>query len=186
MTYRDENGRPLTQREIDRMRKRWNEGDARRAAEAVREAKKAAKKRSKKATKKPSKKVIDEIFPGFSERSDRGRSANLRGKSYERAIANVLKKQFPKARRGIGQQREGYEIPDVIGTPFWIECAKGATNAIHDKLRQGLDASKKSPNEEYGGAPVVVFSSHDRSGLHMATMTRDQFMWLLARAYGRK
>lgn len=133
----------------------------------------------KKATKKPSKPLIDELYPGFTSRSEQGRKSNARGKEYERDVANALKPLFPKAARLFGQAREGYEVPDVGGTPYWIECAKGSTNAIHDKLKQGLIATDKS-DSIYSGAPVIVFSKHDRSGEHMSTMRREDFLHLLA------
>ena len=92
----------------------------------------------KPVSKKPSAKIIDALLPGFTERSDRGRRNRKKGVEFERSVANAFKPVFPKARRLFGQSREGDEVPDVGGTPFWIECAKGSTNAIHEKLDQVL------------------------------------------------
>lgn len=125
------------------------------------------------------KRMIDEVEPGFSERSDRGRRNRQKGVDFERKIANALKPIFPEARRLFGQAREGDEVPDIGGTPFWIECAKGSTNAIHDKLRQGLAASASSPSAEYAKAPVVVISQHGGTGEEMATMRLDDFNEIL-------
>lgn len=130
--------------------------------------------------------IIDAIYPGFTAHSDRGKASNARGKVYERAVANRLKPLFKKAARTYGQSREGHELPDVGGTPFWIECANGSTNAIHAKLRQGLVATSKSSSEEYGGAPVAVFSHHAKAGLHMVTMEAGQFVDLLRKLYGKR
>jgi hypothetical protein len=46
----------------------------------------------------------------------------VKGASYERLVAKKMQRIYPKASRGIGQARSGGEIPDVKGTPFWIEC----------------------------------------------------------------
>lgn len=128
------------------------------------------------------KRMIDEVEPGFSERSDRGRRNRQKGVDFERKIANALKAAFPKAKRLFGQSREGDEVPDVGGTPFWIECAKGSTNAIHDKLRQGLAASASSPSAEYAHAPVLVVSQHGGTGETMVTMRLIDFVDLAVSA----
>lgn len=122
------------------------------------------------------KRMIDELHPGFTERSDRGRINRNKGVLFERRIANTFKQIFPKARRMFGQARDGDESPDVGGTPYWIECAKGSTNAIHDKLRQGLAASKTCPQAEYVNKPVVVVSQHGGTGEEMATMRLSDFL----------
>jgi len=125
-------------------------------------------------------KIIDELHPGFTERSDRNRRSQKRGSVFEREVANALKPLFPKARRAVGQTREGNEAPDVTGTPFWIECAKGSTNAIHDKLRQGLEATMSSETAEHAGKPVVVISHHGGAKQTMATMRLSDFLELVA------
>lgn len=130
---------------------------------------------------RPSKKIIDELHPGFTERSDRGRRNRAKGVEFERRVANAFKALYPKARRLFGQSREGDEVPDVGGTPFWIECAKGSTNAIHEKLVQGLAASSTSPSEEYAKRPVVVVSHHAGRQQTMVTMRLDDFLALLRR-----
>lgn len=123
-------------------------------------------------------KIIDELHPGFSERSDRGRRSRQKGTEFERRVANAFKRVWPDAKRLFGQARDGNEVPDVGGTQFWIECAKGATRAIHDKLRQGIRDSASSPSSEYRGAPVVVVSHHDGVGETMVTMRLEDFLEL--------
>lgn len=122
--------------------------------------------------------IIDEVHEGFTERSERNRRSRQKGVDFERLVAKTLRRFFPEARRLFGQSREGDEVPDVGGTPFWIECAKGSTNAIHDKLRQGLSATATSPSVEYAGAPVVVISHHGGTGEVMATMRLEDFLAL--------
>jgi len=124
------------------------------------------------------KRLIDEVHPGFSERSDRGRRSREKGTTFERKVAQALRRIWPEAKRLFGQAREGNEVPDIGGTQFWIECAKGSTRAIHDKLRQGLKDSASSPSQEYRGAPVVVVSHHGGVGETMVTMRLEDFLEL--------
>lgn len=131
--------------------------------------------------KRASSTIHDEIFEGFSARSDRGRKSREQGVVFERKVANALKPLFPNARRMSGQSRAGNEVPDVGGTPYWIECSDGATRAIHEKLAQGLVAAGSSPSAEYVGRPVVVVSHHGRRQETMATMRLEDFIRLLAK-----
>jgi len=124
--------------------------------------------------------IQDELFPGFSERSARNRRNREKGAEWEREVANHLKPLFSRARRLFGQARDGDEVPDVGGTPFWVECAKSGNAQIHSKLKQGLYASDRSPSE-YVGFPVVVISKHKSTGLTMATMTLDEWLQLIKR-----
>lgn len=159
----------------------WKEpGHPDRSSAQMREAeiKRWPKARKEAEVRMRGKKIIDEVEPGFSERSDRGRRNRTKGVEFERKIAIALRAAFPNAKRLFGQSREGDEVPDVGGTPFWIECAKGSTNAIHDKLRQGLAASASSPSKEYAHAPVIVISQHGGSGETMVTMRLADFVEL--------
>lgn len=124
------------------------------------------------------KRIIDEIHPGFSERSERNKRNRGKGTAFERAVAVAFRRVWPDAKRLFGQAREGNEVPDVGGTDFWIECAKGSTRAIHDKLRQGLRDSKSSPSLEYQGRPVVVVSHHGGTQETMVTMRLEDFLEL--------
>jgi len=45
-------------------------------------------------------------------------------KDFERLVANRLKIFFPAARRGLQFQDGDYQ-PDVVGTPFYVECKTG-------------------------------------------------------------
>ncbi len=128
--------------------------------------------------RKAQKKIVDEIFPGFSERSERGRKSREKGAKFERLVANIFKSDFPRARRMFGQARDGDEVPDVGGTPFWIECTDSGAS-IGSKLAQGLAASDTSPNEEYRGLSVAVVSHHKRGDRIMITMEVKDFLALL-------
>jgi hypothetical protein len=99
--------------------------------------------------------IADELYPGFSARSERGRKARAKGVAYERQIASRLRRVYPKARRLFGQAREGSECPDIGGTPWWIECTDSEAS-IASKLRQATAAAKASSSPEYRNRPVVV------------------------------
>lgn len=130
-------------------------------------------------TKKASKKIQDEVFPGFTERSDRGRKNRETGVKFERAIAKKLRVLWPGARREHGQARDGNEVPDVGGTPFWVECSDGATRQIYAKLCQAIEDAKTTPNMIYQGKTPLVISHHKARGLTMVTMTLDDWVRLL-------
>ena len=124
---------------------------------------------------KPSKRLQDEVFPGFTERSERGRTSRARGVGFERAIAKKLKVAWRGAKRSFGQARDGNEVPDIVGTDFWIECADGKTRTIHEKLCQAIEDSKSSPSQ-YAMLPPIVISHHVQRGLTMVTMRLEDFI----------
>lgn len=53
----------------------------------------------------------------------RGRANRRRGHQFQREVAELFRRWFPKARRGL-QDRDGEEFCDVEGTPYWIECKR--------------------------------------------------------------
>lgn len=130
-------------------------------------------------TRRATSRIIDELYPGISQRSERGHKAREVGIRYEREVALALRPLYGGARRLFGQARDGDEAPDVGGTPFWVEVGKGSTVQIHQKLRQGLSDSSTSPSREYGGLPVLVFAKSKLVDLHMVAMERSQFLALL-------
>ena len=136
-----------------------------------------------KAPKRPRKTVYDALYPGHSERSDRGKANRAKGVRYERDVANAFLAIFPRARRLYGQAREGNACPDVGGTPFWLEVGRGTTTAIHEKIEQGLSDSSSCPNPEYQGMPVLA-ATKTASGRDLVTMERGQFLELLRRVAG--
>lgn len=149
----------------------------------------SAKQVSKTKTKKTTTSIIDELLPGFSERSERGRRNRRKGAEYERDVANVFKLLFPDARREHGQTRDGGDAADVEGTPFWIECTKGNAS-IFDKLEQGMvestrEAARKrnTLSGKHHARPVLVCSRRNgKRTRHIVSMDRDQFIDLLADA----
>ncbi len=47
-----------------------------------------------------------------------------KGLAFEREIARKMRPYFPNAKRGL-QYQAGEYVPDVVGTPFYIECKRG-------------------------------------------------------------
>ena len=134
---------------------------------------------TKKRATKPSKTIQDELNPGFSTRSAKAKTSNAKGKSFEREVANLFKPHYPSARRSFGQARNGAESPDVVGTPFWIECGKGSTIKIHEKLAQGAHDTAICPDTAYQHLPVLAVTKSVR-GQVMVTMSATTFFDLLS------
>ena len=120
---------------------------------------------------KPSQKLIDEVYAGFTDRSDRGRSARTKGTTFERKVAKLLRALWPNAKRGFGQARDFKENPDVVGTPFWIECSDSSAS-IQSKMRQAVAASDDCLE------PVVV-SNH--KGQILVTMRLEDWLEICKR-----
>ena len=131
---------------------------------------------------KPSKKLIDQIYEGFTDRSERGRAAALKGRVFERQVANVLKKIWPKAKRGLGQAREAHEVPDVRGTPFWVECADSGVS-IQAKMRQAVLAARRHSTELSVEPPPIVISK--KRGEILVTMRLDDWMMVMLKGWGK-
>jgi hypothetical protein len=61
-----------------------------------------------------------------------------KGHTFERKIANDLKKFFPDAKRGFQTRGGGKEQADVIGTPFHIEAKHHAKLNMMDAYYQAV------------------------------------------------
>lgn len=61
-----------------------------------------------------------------------GKSRRLKGLSFERDIARRLRGWFPDAKRGL-QSQYGSCCPDIVGTPYYIECKHNSGK----RLREG-------------------------------------------------
>lgn len=90
-----------------------------------------------------------------------GRMQRQKGATYEREVANRLKTIFPEAKRGIGQARSASEVPDVDGTPFWVECKRGRMPNVRAAIRQAEAATDGRPYL------VVVRDDHGESFVTM-------------------
>ena len=70
-----------------------------------------------------------------------GRYARTKGARFEREVAEALRVLFPEAKRGIGQTRCAGEVPDVSGTPLWIEAKFRKKFSILDAMAQAERAA---------------------------------------------
>lgn len=73
-----------------------------------------------------------------------------KGATFERGISKVLRILWPDARRGIGQARAGGEVPDIAGTPYWIEAKHRKRVSIRKAMAQAHVATD--------GRPVVAIT----------------------------
>lgn len=78
-----------------------------------------------------------------------GRLSRRKGAGWERELAKRWRDLYPDARRGIGQARSGGDVPDVDGTPWWIEAKRRKRHDVRGAMRQAIDATD-------GRVPVVV------------------------------
>lgn len=134
----------------------------------------SSKKRAKHSSAKPAAK------PAARKSRLKSKSgARKKGKAFELEVAHVFDKFYPNARRGIGQVRSASEVPDVDGTPFWIE-AKHRANApsIFAAYEQAADALKQSKNKsEYPSGVLVV--AKETNGEVLVGLPFKKFMQIL-------
>jgi Holliday junction resolvase len=112
-----------------------------------------------------------------------------KGSSFERKIANELKRWFPNAKRGIGQTRSSSEVPDVDGTPFWIECKHRKSISIVGAFEQATRALARATQQRGIGqipweVPLVV--SRVDGGPILVTMSAEAFANMLEIVYPPK
>jgi hypothetical protein len=121
-------------------------------------------------------------FAFMNEKPKRAKQARSRekGHAYERVVADKLRRVYPDARRGIGQARQGGEVPDVEGTPFWVEAKNRKVLNVHDAFAQAVLASTISDNAVLRGAYALVVTRKHGSTLDLATMNLDVLLDLLA------
>jgi hypothetical protein len=68
-----------------------------------------------------------------------GMRSRQKGKRGEREVVALFKGVYPDAKRGWWQSRGGSVVPDVDGTPFWIEVKLGARPNPLAALQQAID-----------------------------------------------
>lgn len=79
----------------------------------------------------------------------------IKGHSFERRVANDLKRFFPDAKRGFQTRGGGKEQADIIGTPFHIECKHHKKVNLYAALNQATDDLGDS-----GLIPVAIGKSN--------------------------
>lgn len=100
-----------------------------------------------------------------------GALSRTKGHAFEREVAKELQPLYPSARRGLSQPRNGREVPDVEGTPWWIECKRGNSATLPQAVKQAKEATD--------GRLPIVFVRRDRER-SLVVMDVDDFKRLLA------
>ena len=112
--------------------------------------------------------------------SQQGRYSRNKGATYEREIAILLRVLWPEARRGIGQTRAAGEVPDVDGTPYWLELKCTRSPNVHKAYAQAVMAQEKRPAKR----PVVVVSRKTGDGQDLATLPLRELLLLIEAVTG--
>lgn len=98
-----------------------------------------------------------------------GAASRRKGHNFEREIARDLRKIFGEdVGRGIQTRTGTREVPDVDGTPWFIECKCGKQTNIKAALRQAAEATE--------GRPPVAICKDDRTEPVVAMRYSD---WLI-------
>jgi hypothetical protein len=93
----------------------------------------------------------------------RGKGARAKGATFERDVAILLRRVWPAAKRGLGQARQGREVPDVDGTPYWIELKhRKARPKIQAAWEQAFDDSTADALSRGGGSALTGPSGNPR------------------------
>lgn len=81
------------------------------------------------------------------------RRARQRGHELERLVANILKKWWPDAKRGLQSRGAAKDkVADVINVPFWVECKHWTTPYMKQRP---VDLAAKTA-AQYGRSLIVV------------------------------
>ena len=98
--------------------------------------------------------------------------SRVKGATFERVLANLFKQMWPTAKRGIGQTRSASEVPDVDGTPFWVEAKhwkKTTRTGLRKAYQQAVDANRTTK-------PIVVIAKENCSRDIVVVMSALDFM----------
>lgn len=95
--------------------------------------------------------------------------SRIKGAAFERLVAAMLGTIWPGAKRGLGQARSGGEVPDVDGTPYWVECKHRHRVSVRAAYEQAREASDGRPvllvHRETGGPALVTMEAREWIGL---------------------
>lgn len=115
--------------------------------------------------------------------SRRGRNNRAKGAAFERDVAEALRELYPTAKRSIGQARTGAEVPDVQGTPYWVETGFGETVTGRGKLAQAVRDWLAADGMAAFSMPVAVTRKHREDPI--VTMRFSDWLSLVRRSLGR-
>jgi hypothetical protein len=112
--------------------------------------------------------------------SQRGKHSRRKGSTFEREVARILQPVYPNAKRGIGQTRSASEVPDVQGTPWWVEAKHHRKVNIRKAFEQAIDARNKAvPSKNLQRILPVMVVSRDNGKTTLATIDLDVMLVLL-------
>jgi len=100
--------------------------------------------------------------------------SRVKGATWERKLANILKEVWPSAKRGIGQTRAASEVADIDGVPFWVE-AKHWKKTTRGNLTKAMAQAKTANNT---GKPCVVIAKENCSRDIVVVVETEWFMRL--------
>lgn len=109
-----------------------------------------------------------------------GAGRRRKGHDFERWVAKELRPIFSGARRGL-QYQDGQSPPDVIGTPYHIECKKGKRTDIKAAMVQ----AERDAIAQGGGLPTVAITKDDDKSA-LVTMNWATWVAMLEAIYGRR
>lgn len=99
-----------------------------------------------------------------------GRSQRVKGHSFERKIAQLMRRWFPDAKRGYQTRGGGKEQADVINTPYHIECKVGK--------KPNIKAAYLQAREDTQGEPPIAITKWDREEPLVTMSLTDWFSML--------
>lgn len=103
-----------------------------------------------------------------------GKRSRTKGKRFEREVVNRLRVYWPNVRRGWWQAKGGAVVPDVEGSPYWLEVTHGQQPPIQAKMRQALGYVGLPGGPAYRTPVVISKRDHDDP---LVTMRLDD--WIL-------
>ena len=101
-----------------------------------------------------------------------GRASVRKGKQGEGEVVRLLSQVWPEAHRsGHLQRNSGIKVPDVDGTPYWVEVKRGKRINVRLAMAQAeLDA-------EGDARPAVVIYREDGRRDWWVCMTIEEMAW---------
>lgn len=98
---------------------------------------------------------LEKIVASWSSRVKKPGGGRTKGHGYERTVAGYLRAIYPTAERGLQSRGGGAEVPDVNGTPLWVECKR------FRKVPSALSLYYRAREEANDGRPAVLVLKED-------------------------
>lgn len=113
-------------------------------------------------------------------KSAAGKYSRRKGRAFEQAVARDFRAIYGENVKRGWQAREGFDAPDVDGTPWWVECKHHARVNVQASFQQAVDASTKVGKRGFERArrPAVLVH-HDTGKEHtLVTLKLEDFLQL--------